>query len=485
MLFLYNSLAHKRQRFKPIDDSKVGLYTCGITAYYSAHIGNMRTYVEEDILKRVLMHDGYTVTHVQNITDVGHLVSDADTGEDKLRLEADKEHKTMKEVAEFYTRIFIEDCKLLNIIMPDQMPKATDHIKDMLELLETLDQKGYLYKAENGIYFDTSKFKGYGKLTGMTFKQLNKQLKEGARVEKVEGKRNATDFAVWRFAHGDEHEMVWDTKWGKGFPGWHLECSAMSMKYLGKHFDIHCGGIDHLQIHHPNEIAQSEAATGEKFVNYWMHMNFLTIDGAKMSKSLNNIYAVKHIVEKGHSPLALRFFLISGHYKQSLNFTFEALSNAENTLNGIYSFLERMAEVKNKEKNANTIEFKKKVRENKKKFFKNVNNDLNLTSAIADMHAIISETNTRMASGKLNRSEARFVVKSMLEIDEILGLRFDHHISHKRQPLDAKVKKLVDEREAARAAKDFKRADEIRTMLREQYNVVLEDTKDGVKWHKE
>ncbi len=482
MLKLYNSLTRKKETFRPINkDKHIGLYTCGITAYYSAHVGNMRTFTNQDVIKRLLMHDGYTGIHVENITDVGHLVSDADTGEDKLRLEASKEHKSMKEVANFYTEIYLKDRKMLNLIPPDFLPKATEHIGDMLALLEVLDKKGYLYKAENGIYFDTSKFKNYGELTGMTFKQLNSQQREGARVEKVEGKRNATDFAVWRFAPPEEKEMVWDSKWGRGFPGWHLECSAMSMKYLGKHFDIHCGGIDHLPIHHPNEIAQSEAATGEKFVNYWMHMNFLTVDGNKMSKSLRNIYTVQQIVEKGYSPIALRLFYISAHYRQSLNFTFEALSNTENTLKGIYAFIERIADTKNKEENQDTEEFKAKIIKYKKDFFKQLNDDINMPAALADLLAIINETN---AKAKLNRKEAKAAIKAIVEMDQILGLKIGRHIQVNKK-LDDDIQKLVDERETARKNKDFKRSDEIRTMLKEKYQVALEDTKEGVKWYKQ
>jgi cysteinyl-tRNA synthetase len=484
MLFLYNSLTHKRQSFKPIGDKHVGMYSCGITAYYLAHIGNMRTYLEQDVLKRLLIHDGFTVTHVENITDVGHLVSDADTGEDKLRLAAEKEHKSMKEIAEFYTNIFLKDSEMLNIMPPDKMTKASEHISDMTNLLERLDEKGYLYKTHDGLYFDTSKFNSYGKLTGMSFARLNRELKEGARVEKVEGKKHATDFAVWRLATPHQQEMVWDSKWGRGFPGWHLECSAMSMKYLGNHFDIHCGGIDHIQIHHTNEIAQSEAATGEKFVNYWVHINFLTVDGQKMAKSLNNIYTVQDVIAKGYSPMALRFFLISGSYRQSLNFTFDALSNAENTLKGIYSFIQRVAEINNKGNNDDTLEFKKKIREHKKKFFKELNDDINMSEALASLHKIINETNARVASGKLNRKEAKAVIAAMLEMDEVLGLNFGHHAEAKKK-LDKDIQKLVDEREEARKAKDFKKADLIRVQLREEYHVLLEDTKEGVKWYKE
>ncbi len=485
MLKLYNSLTRRKQVFRPIHDKKIGMYTCGITAYYSPHIGNMRKYLEDDVLKRMLVHKGFSVTHVENVTDVGHLASDADTGDDKLRLAAEKEHRSMKDVAGFYTKMFFDDCKMLNIIPPDIVCKATEHVHDMIKLLEVLDSKGYLYKAENGMYFDTSKFKGYGKLTGLSFKRLNAELKEGARIGKVEGKRHATDFAVWRFSTPDQKEMVWDTRWGRGFPGWHLECSAMSMKYLGNHFDIHTGGIDHLQIHHPNEIAQSEAATGEKFVNFWLHSNFLTVDGGKMSKSMGNIYTVQQVIEKGYSPMALRMFMISGQYRQTLNFTFDALSNAEFGVKRLYSFIERLQENRNKARNVDTKEFRKKVRELKSGFFRELDDDINMPEALARLYALINETNSRSESTKLNRSEARTVIKAMLEIDQILGLGFSGRITAKPAKLDKEIQVLVDEREEARRKKDFDRADEIRAMLKERYQVTLEDTKEGVRWRKE
>lgn len=484
MLKLYNSMGRKKVVFRPIDNGSVRMYTCGITAYYSAHIGNIRTYVNQDILKRVLLHDKYSVKHVQNITDVGHLVSDADTGDDKLRLEAGKEHKSMRAVADFYASIFIEDLKALNVIMPDVMPKASEHIPDMLNLIKELSDKGFLYQASNGIYFDTSKFKGYGKLIGMGFKELNSSLKESARVEKVEGKKNATDFAVWRFANPDEKEMVWDSPWGRGFPGWHLECSAMSMKYLGEHFDIHSGGVDHLQVHHPNEIAQSEGATGQKFVNYWVHMEFLIVDGKKMSKSVNNIYTVKDILAKGHSPMALRLFLISANYRQMLNFTFEALAGAESELSGVYSFMERLSDVQNKGANADTNEFKKSVASLKKEFFSKLNDDISMPEALAAMHSLINAANSRSASGRLNRNEARAVAKAMLDMDSILGLGFGEHYRKEKQRLGKEERSLIRERERARKAGDFKRSDEIRDMLMERYKVAVEDTKEGQIWRR-
>ncbi len=484
MLKLYNTLIRKKMPFKPIHDKLVGLYTCGITAYYSPHIGNMRTYINEDVIRRVIQRNGYSVTHIQNVTDVGHLVSDADTGEDKLRLAAEKEHRTMRSIADFYTKMFTDDMESLNILMPSLMPKPSEHIPEIISLIKRIDEKGFLYKAEDGMYFDTAKFKSYGELTGMTLKELLDNLKAGARVDVVKGKKNITDFVVWRFAHGDEKEMIWDSPWGRGFPGWHIECSALSMKYLGEHFDIHTGGVDHIAIHHTNEIAQSEAATGQKFVNYWMHMNFLVVEGQKMSKSLRNIFTVQDILGRGYNPLAFRLFMMSGHYRQILNFTFEGLDNAVKTLNGMYSFLERLGEVKNTAKNLDTNDFKKAITTHKKLFFKALNDDINTPQSLAEMHAVISETNSRKESGKLNKAEARFVAKVMLTFDEVLGLNFAEHVSAKKEPLAAEIKKLVDERETARKSKDFKKADEIRKLLGEKYHIVLEDTKDGVVWHK-
>ncbi len=482
MLRIYNTLTRKKQAFRPLHDDKVGLYTCGITAYYYPHIGNMRKYVMDDVLKRVLMHDGYTVEHIENVTDVGHLAGDANTTDDKMRVSAEKQQKTMKQVAEFYFDIFRNDSERLDILPPTKFLFASEHIGEMLELIGKLDARGYLYKIGSGMYFDTSKFRSYGELTGSTFKRLNEQLRAGARVERVEGIKNITDFAVWRFAEGKD--MIWDSKWGRGFPGWHIECSAMSMGALGEQFDIHTGGVDHVAIHHSNEIAQSEAATGHKFVDYWVHHEFLVVNGQKMSKSIGNVYTVQQIIDMGHNPLALRLFYMSGHYRQMLNFTFEALKNTENTLGGIYAFIGRMAEVKNTKKNVDAPEFRKRVGEARKAFFKSLDDDINTPEALAHMHALVNEANQRAASGKLSRAEAMAVIKAMLDFDEVLGLRFADHATANKAPLEEDIQKLVDAREAARKAKDFKKADEIRDVLRQKHHITLEDTPGGVKWHK-
>ncbi len=483
MLHIYNTLTRKKERFRPINGKSVGLYTCGITAYFYPHIGNMRRYVMEDIIKRVMLHDGYEVKHVENVTDVGHLVGDANTTDDKIRVEAEKEHKSMRDVSRFYFGIFEKDMGLLNVIRPESMPFASEHVQEMIGLIKKLDEKGYLYRLETGMYFDTSRFKAYGQLTGSDFATLNAQLKGGARVERVEGIRNITDFAVWRFAEG--REMIWDSQWGRGFPGWHIECSMLSMEALGEHFDMHTGGVDHIAVHHTNEIAQSEAATGQKFVNYWVHHEFLTVDGQKMAKSIGNIYTVQQVLDKGYSPMALRLFMISGHYRQLLNFTFGALDNSANTLKGIYSFMARLGEARGNAKNEDAESFKEAITRHRKSFFKILDDDINTPAALAEMHAIISATNRRIESGKLSKEEAKHVIKAMLAIDEVLGLNLGKHAKAPKRGLDSEVHELIDEREKARKNRDFKRADEIRDTLRERYNIILEDTNEGLRWHTE
>ncbi|MGC8888865.1 MAG: cysteine--tRNA ligase [Candidatus Micrarchaeia archaeon] len=477
-LKIYNTLGRRVQNFKSIHKGEVGLYTCGPTVYWFAHIGNMRTYVQEDLLKRVLIHNGYKVKHVMNITDVGHLVGDSSIGEDKVKLEARKEHKSAYDVARFYEEAFVKDIKRLNIIMPDVMPRATEHIEEMLKLIKKLDEKGYLYEVSTGIYYDTSKFKRYGELTGMTFEELNKYLKAGARVERAAGLRNITDFAVWRFAKKGETEMVWDSEWGRGFPGWHIECSAMSMKYLGEHFDIHCGGIDHIPIHHTNEIAQSEAATGKKFVNYWVHIAFLTVNNMKMAKSLGNIYTVQDIIDKGYSPLALRFFLLSSHYRSQQNFTFEALESAANTLKSIYNFLRALNSAKEEKKPEK--EALQEIEKRRKAFFDELDNDLNMPNALKEMHALISYENRRLGEGKVGKEEAKKAIEAMLEFDTILGLDFAKEL--KERELPEEVKKLIEEREIARKEKNFEKADMIRSEIEKRFGIIIEDTKEGVKW---
>jgi cysteinyl-tRNA synthetase len=478
-LKIYNTLAHKKQAFRSIKSKHVGMYTCGPTVYNYVHIGNMRAYIVADLLKRVLIYDGYKVKHVMNITDVGHLVSDANLGEDKMRIGAEREHKSVYQVAELYTKAFLKDMERLNLIMPDILTPATDHIKEMLELIYNLDEKGYIYKVETGMYYDTSKFKNYGQLMDMTFEKLNNYLIAGARVERAAGIRNSTDFAVWRFSKPDIKEMVWETKYGRGFPGWHIECSAMSMKYLGEHFDIHTGGIDHLPIHHTNEIAQSEAATGKKFVNFWVHNEFLMINGTKISKSLHNTYTIQDLIDKGYSINGYKYLILSSHYKSQANFTFEALENSENTLKGVYSFMAKLSEIK--KKSEHDAKFIKKINKIKKEFFTAINDDLNTPLALSKMHLLITETNKNLIDNELGSEDAAAVLNVLFEFDKILGLEFVLHAKRKDVHIDAK--KLVMEREKLRKERRFAEADSLRIKLKEEYGIEIEDTDKGPVLH--
>ena len=330
-LKLYNTLTRKKEIFKPLKDKQVGIYTCGPTVYWHQHIGNLRSYIFPDILKRVLSLDGFKVKHVMNITDVGHLTGDADEGEDKIEKAAAKEGKKAEDIANYYWQIFREDFKKLNITEPDIWTKATERIKEQIELIKKLEEKGYTYKTGDGIYFDTDKFKDYAKLA-----KLQKEgLRAGKRIE-MRDKKNKTDFALWKFSgEPGKRQQEWQSPWGLGFPGWHIECSAMSMKYLGDSFDIHTGGIDHIPVHHTNEIAQSEAATGKKFVNFWLHGAFLVFKGEKISKSKGGLYTIAELEEKGFSPLSFRYFALTAHYRASLNFSLENLEAAQNALENL------------------------------------------------------------------------------------------------------------------------------------------------------
>jgi len=327
-LKLYNTLSRKKEVFKPLKNKLVKLYTCGPTVYWYAHLGNLRTYIFEDILKRVLKYQGFKVIHLMNITDVGHLTSNQDIGEDKIEIAARKEKKSAWQIANFYTKKFKEDLKALNIIPPNLWAKATDYIKEQIDLIKILEKKGFTYKIEDGIYFDTSKLKTYGRLWPKKMK-----IKAGARVEMVKGKKNPTDFALWKFSPKNiKRQMEWDSPWGKGFPGWHTECVAMAIKNLGINFDIHCGGVDHVLIHHTNEIAQSEAAFGKILARFWLHGEFLLLKEGRMGKSEGNIITLADLKEKGFNPLAYRYLCLNSHYRSKLIFSWKALKGAQNAL---------------------------------------------------------------------------------------------------------------------------------------------------------
>ncbi|MEM2975664.1 MAG: cysteine--tRNA ligase [Candidatus Bathyarchaeia archaeon] len=468
-LKFFNTLTRKKEKFVPLEKGKVKMYTCGPTVYWFAHIGNFRTFIFEDILRRVLEYNGFQVTHVMNITDVGHLTSDADTGEDRIEIGARRERKSAWEIAEFYAKAFFRDAERLNLLRPTIVCKATDHIKDMIELVQKLEKKGFTYVTDDGVYFDTSKLKDYGKLTGMNFDRLNETLKAGARVEFNPQKRNITDFALWKFSPKDQkRQMEWDSPWGKGFPGWHIECSAMSMKYLGETFDIHCGGIDHIQVHHTNEIAQSEAATGKKFVRYWLHGAFLVLGKKiRMGKSEGNIITIQDIIDKGFDPLAFRYLCLTAHYKSQLEFTWESLEAAQKALSTLREHVRKLRE--SLERNEKESGRKKVFLE---MFLEAINDDLDMPKALSIVWNLV-----RSEEPMSNREKYEL----LLEFDKVLGL--DLAKEAKIEELPKEIEELIKEREEARKKRDWKTADEIRRKLSEM-GIILEDTPEGVKWRR-
>jgi len=451
---LFNTLSRKKEEFKPIKDKKVGLYTCGPTVYNFAHLGNLRTYIFEDVLKRVLQYDGYKVKHVMNITDVGHLTGDRDMGEDKLEKESKKEGKTAWQIAEFYTKAFKEDMKRLNLIEPDIWCKATDNIEAQIDLVKKLEDKGYTYKTSDGIYFDTSKFKDYTKLSH----QKLSELQEGARVEKNEEKKNPTDFALWKFSpKGEKRQMEWDSPWGVGFPGWHIECSAMSMKFLKDQLDIHCGGIDHINVHHTNEIAQSEAATGKPFFNYWVHGAFLNLEGgAKMAKSDENFLTLENaFVKKGINPLVYRFAAFLTHYRKPMEYSQSAVESAQNGLEHLYNQVRNLGIKKGK------------VNDNfKNKFLNVINDDLNMPQALAVVQEVLKSD-----------LEDKDKLATVLDFDKVLGFNLAK-IGKEKIEIPKEIEKLIKAREEARNNKDWSRADELRDEINKA-GYLVEDTNEG------
>lgn len=439
-IYLQNTLTRQKEEFKAVTDV-VGLYTCGPTVYNFAHLGNLRTYLFEDILKRVLLYNGYSVRHVMNITDVGHLTGDMDMGEDKLEKGAQREGKTAWEVAEFYTTAFKKDLILLNIMEPSIFTKATGYIQEQIDLTKILEEKGFTYKTSDGIYFDTAKFPNYNKLSHLDLETL----REGARVEINEEKRNSTDFALWKFSpKGEKRQMEWDSPWGVGFPGWHLECSAMSMAELPDNQDIHCGGADHVNVHHTNEIAQSEAATGKPFFNYWLHGAFLNISGGKkMAKSDDNFLTLENaLIKKDINPLVYRFAALQTHYRKPMEYSEEAMKNAENGLMNLVNKVRTlMFKVEDLEAGVVNDEFKNK-------FLEAVNDDLNTPQALAVIQEVL----------KSDLSKADKLV-TILDFDKVLGLDLN---KQKEKPLPQEVIALVEKRKIARAAKDWAESDRIR-----------------------
>jgi cysteinyl-tRNA synthetase len=458
-LYLYNSLTRKKEEFKPIEPGKVGLYTCGPTVYNYAHIGNLRTYIFEDILKRVLVYNEYVVKHVMNITDVGHLTGDRDMGEDKMEAGAAREGKSAWDIADFYTRAFKKDINHLNILSPDIWVKATDTIPEQIALVATLEEKGYTYRTADGIYFDTSKFKDYTKLSHQDLEAL----KEGARVERNPEKRNPTDFALWKFSpQGTKRQMEWDSPWGLGFPGWHLECSVMSMKFLSNQLDIHCGGTDHIDVHHTNEIAQSEAATGKPFFNFWMHGAFLIIQGGKkMAKSEGNFLTLENAFLKNDiNPLVYRFASFLTHYRKPMEYSDDGIEAARNGLLHVQNQVRQILAAGVDAKLPVNAEFKNK-------FIEALNDDLNMPRAMA----VIQE----MLKSKMSAAQK---YSSILDFDRVLGLQLDQ--LDQAQALPEAVQKLIAARQQARQAKDFASSDQLRAEI-EALGYQVQDTQDGMK----
>lgn len=456
MLKVYNTLTREKEELKPIKPNTVTMYSCGPTVYNYAHIGNLRTYVFMDILRRVLKYDGFKIKGVMNITDVGHLLSDGDEGEDKMAKAAREQKKSPRDIAEYYSEVFFTDLRRLNIGKPEIIAKATDHIQEMISYVEALIEKGYGYETSDGIYFDIGKFDGYGKLSRLN---LDEQI-AGARVEVNTEKRHPADFALWKKAEKN-HIMQWESPWGMGYPGWHIECSAMSRKYLGVTFDIHTGGVDHIPVHHENEIAQSEAKEGCKTVNIWMHGEFMLVDGGKMSKSLGNTYTVSQLAEKGYSPLSFRYFCLNAHYRKKLNFTFEGLDAAQTAYN-------RLLETLYKHKTSNSATPPETLENYKKQFEAAIDDDLNLPLALGILWTMVKE------------KPSNDIYKLALDFDKVFGLDLNNAKAPEtnNEPIPDKIKELAELRLAARSQKNWAESDRLRDEIAKS-GYAIADSKDG------
>src|SRR6056297_2234093 len=465
-LQLYNTMTRKLEHFFTIEPGKAGVYTCGPTVYNYAHIGNLRTYVFEDVLRRTLEYAGYEVNHVMNVTDVGHLTDDADEGEDKMVKSSREKGLSVWDVAKFYTDAFFEDVKELNITMPTVVCNATDHIDDMITLIERIGERGHIYQSGGNVYYSIDTFPEYGKLARLD----TQDLQSGKRIDVDENKKNPRDFVLWFTRSKFEHQaMTWDSPWGKGYPGWHIECSAMSMRYLGDQFDIHCGGVDHIPVHHTNEIAQSESATGKKWVNFWIHAEFLVMGQHKMAKSKGNFITLRTLQEEKYDSLDYRYFCLGGHYRSQLQFTFDSLDAARTARLNI---VDRVRELRGE---VNTVpeltDIGSEARRYLEKFQEQVTNDLHVPKALSVLWPLLKDTAVPAA-------EKLAVV---LDMDKVLGLQL---VSVEEETsLDDETHKLITEREEARAAKDFARADQIRDQLLEK-GIELKDTPKGTVWKK-
>lgn len=462
----FNTLTRRKEWFTPIEAGKVRMYTCGPTVYDYAHIGNFRAFLFEDLLKRWLEYRGYKVTHVMNLTDV----------DDKTIRGSQKQQIPLEQYTEHYVKAFFEDINALNVKPAKYYPRATDHIADMLKLIETLMEKSYAYKSQDdSIYYAINKFKNYGKLSHINVQELQ----AGTRVKTDEyTKEEAHDFALWKAWTPEDGDVFWETSLGKGRPGWHIECSAMSMRYLDETFDIHCGGIDNMFPHHENEIAQSEAATGKKFVNYWLHNEHLLVEGRKMAKKLGNFYTLRDLLKRGYDPIAIRYLLLSTHYRQQFNFTFEGLDAAKGAIERLRNFTRRLLDVNGEESEGKVASALHAVQTG---FSYAMDDDLNVSVAFGALFDFVRDVNALLDAGIVSKKEADSVYAVMQQFDTILGVigEFD-----RRESLPIEAKDLIQKREEARKAKDWAAADALRTKLREM-DVIVEDTPQGVRWRLE
>lgn len=464
----YNTLSRSVETLIPNEDGKIAMYTCGPTVYHFAHIGNLRSYIMEDVLEKTLRYIGYDVKRVMNITDVGHLSSDADTGEDKMLKGAKREHKTVMEIAKFYTDQFFEDCKKLNIKKPDVVEPATNCIDDFIHMIEVLLEKGYAYQAGGNVYFDTSKLDDYYVFSS----QSEKELLVGVRddVEEDANKKNKNDFVLWfTKSKFEDQALKWESPWGTGYPGWHIECSCISMKHLGEYMDIHCGGVDNIFPHHTNEIAQSESYTGHKWCNYWFHVQYLNDKSGKMSKSKGDFLTVSLLEEKGYDPVVYRMFCLQSHYRKPLEFSYEALDNIKSAYVKLVKRIQDLKEDGSVEQD--------KFREYKERFEKELCNDLNTSMAITVVYDLL----------KADMSDA--TKRALIEdFDKVLSLNLltavvEDANTGVEAEMEAYILAMIEERKAAKKEKNFARADEIRDILLEK-GIILEDTREGVKWKK-
>ncbi len=464
---LYNSLTQNREDFIPREEGKVSMYTCGPTVYHFAHIGNLRSYIMEDALERFLSYEGYEVKRVMNITDVGHLASDADTGEDKMLKGAKRENKSVLDIAKFYTDAFFADCEKLNIKKPEIIAPASSYIAEYIEMIETLIKKDYAYFAGGNVYFDTSKLEKY--YVFGNFEEEDLEIGVRDTVEQDENKRNKSDFVLWfTKSKFEDQELKWDSPWGNGYPGWHIECSAISMKYLGEYLDIHCGGVDNAFPHHTNEIAQSEAYTGHKWCSHWFHVLHLNDNSGKMSKSKGEFLTVSLLVDKGYDPMAYRFFCLQSHYRRPLAFSFDSLDNAKTAYEKLLSRISTL-------KNEGEIDLDS-AKEFKEKFIEAVGSDLSTSLGLTLIYDVLKSD--------LNDATKLYVIN---DFDKVLALSLIENANKLNveeavdSELSQKVEALIEKRVQARKDKDWASADKIRDELNEM-NIIVEDTPQGIKW---